>query len=307
VEGVQVFSPAVAAERWRGDAVFVVAIFHPLGANGMEARLAELRALGIQRVTTFLPLAWTLEKVLPHYGADLPSRILLHAEELKRVARLWGDETSRGVFRQQLAWRLRGDFSGTPEPSPEQYFPRDLVRPYEAEAFVDGGAFDGDTLRAAPWPLARVWAIEPDPVNIAKLKSHQRAGLVICETALGGESGSMRFNAAGTMASARASDGSVEVRISTLDGLLAKETPTFIKLDVEGDELAALEGGKNLLARTKPTVAVCLYHRPEDLWTIPLFLHKLLPDHRFFLRVHALDGFELVVYALPTNRWVQYA
>jgi hypothetical protein len=45
-----------------------------------------------------------------------------------------------------------------------------------------------------------------------------------------------------------------------------------------------------------------MYHRPGDLWEIPLFLSEALPGHRLSLRVHARDGFELVAYAVPPER-----
>jgi hypothetical protein len=48
-----------------------------------------------------------------------------------------------------------------------------------------------------------------------------------------------------------------------------------------------------MLKRVQPIVAVCVYHKPEDLWTIPLFLKEVLP----YLRAHARNGFELVAYA----------
>ena len=89
---------------------------------------------------------------------------------------------------------------------------------------------------------------------------------------------------------------------SLLDQVAAGERPTFIKLDVEGDELAALRGGRRTLEESQPVVAVCVYHRPEDLWSIPLFLHEALPAHSLFLRAHAWDGFELVAYAIPQAR-----
>jgi len=104
------------------------------------------------------------------------------------------------------------------------------------------------------------------------------------------------------MASARSDDGALEVPVETLDRLLQGEEPTFIKLDVEGDELRALQGAAGVLQRTRPIVAVCVYHRPADLWELPLFLRESLPHHRLYLRAHECDGFELVAYAVPLSR-----
>jgi FkbM family methyltransferase len=301
LEGIRVATPAAAAGGQGGEALFVVTTFLPTG-GGVRSRLDELAALGCRRTTSYLTLGWRYSGLLPHFGADLPSRILDHAGELERVAQLWSDDCSRETFRRQLCWRLRADFEGTPAPAPDQYFPRDILRPIPDEVFVDCGAFDGDTVRAAPWPFARILAIEPDPANAARLRCLDRAGIQLHEVLLGSVAGSARFDGRGTMASSRSETGAIEIPVVTLDELTAGDRPTFIKLDVEGDELAVLQGGRNTLEACGPVVAVCAYHRPEDLWTIPLFLHDALPAHRMFLRAHAWDGFELVVYAVPPWR-----
>src|ERR1019366_2631355 len=99
VEGVPVFSPAAAAGRWRGDALFVVTTFLPFG-GGVRSRLKELATLGCGQTTSFLPLGWRYDGVLPHFGADLPSRLLEHSGELDRVGAQWCDDLSRETFRQ---------------------------------------------------------------------------------------------------------------------------------------------------------------------------------------------------------------
>ena len=267
----------------------------------------ELAALGCRRATDFLQLAWKYEGILPHFGADLPSRLLANAGELGRVTDLWSDDTSRATFAQQIAWRLRAEFSGGSVPAPDQYFPRDILRPNPGESFVDGGAFDGDTLRGAPWTFGSVLAVEPDPSTAALLRSCGGPRLEVHEALLGSAAGSARFCGTGTMESRRSEAGALEVPVTTIDRLASGAQPTFIKLDVEGDELEALKGARETLGRCQPVAAsvFCLYHRPEDLWAIPLFLHKALPGHRLYLRAHAWDGFELVAYAVPAARCVQ--
>jgi FkbM family methyltransferase len=303
VDGIDVIAPASAAIKWRNDALFVVTIFLPNG-GGMKARIAELIGFGCRQITTFLPLGWTDSGMFPHFGADLPSRLLVEARDLRRVAALWSDKQSREIFRQQLGWRLQADFGSVSAPSTEQYFPKDLLVPDPQEVFVDGGAFDGDTLRAAPWPLASVHAIEPDPENATKIHTRIPMEITIHRVLLGRTIGSTRFDSRGTMASSRSETGGISIEVQTLDNLLIAERPSFIKLDVEGDELDALEGARKTLYRAQPVVAVCVYHRPEDLWKIPLFLDEVLPHHRKYLRAHAYDGFELVAYAIPKDRCV---
>jgi FkbM family methyltransferase len=72
----------------------------------------------------------------------------------------------------------------------------------------------------------------------------------------------------------------ITVEVSTLDEELARLTPQVVKIDVEGAELAALQGGRGLLARARPHVilehvaeAAALYDaRPDDVWDL---LHEL--------------------------------
>src|SRR5205814_3563609 len=42
----------------------------------------------------------------------------------------------------------------------------------------------------------------------------------------------------------------------------------FIKLDIEGAELQGLKGAEQILRKVKPKLALCVYHRLEDLFDI---------------------------------------
>jgi FkbM family methyltransferase len=303
IDGVEVLPPAEAAARFGSEATFVVTIFRGLGDEGMQAREHLLRELGCRRVMSFLPLAWSYaDDLLPYYGAALPSTILESAAELGDLAGAWGDAESRRVFSAQLRWRLRGDFSGMGPPASDQYFPRDLFTRRRDDVLVDAGAYDGDTLRAFGPNFARAWAVEPDPRNAARLRAMGDDRITVMECALGEGPAEAWFAAKGGVDSALSCAGDTPVRVESLDRLLPTERPTLLKLDIEGAEQAALRGARGLLARARPLVAACVYHRPDDLWQIPLFLREHLPDHRLFLRAHQNDGYELVAYAIPPER-----
>ncbi|MDR2260412.1 MAG: FkbM family methyltransferase [Azoarcus sp.] len=74
--------------------------------------------------------------------------------------------------------------------------------------------------------------------------------------------------------------------------------PNLIKMDIEGAEPEALMGAKNMIARHRPHLAICLYHRLDHLWRIPLMIHEWNLGYRFHMRQHA-PLFELVLYAYP--------
>jgi hypothetical protein len=87
----------------------------------------------------------------------------------------------------------------------------------------------------------------------------------------------------------------------TLDGLVTAneiERIDLIKLDVEGSELSALQGGHNSIRRWRPKLAISLYHRPEDFFSIPLWLDSLDCGYRFFIDHYSIHHEETVLYAI---------
>ena len=75
----------------------------------------------------------------------------------------------------------------------------------------------------------------------------------------------------------------------------------FIKMDIEGSELAALVGGERSIRRWKPKLAISLYHHPEEIFAIPLWIDSLECGYRFFLDHYSIHNEETVLYAVATN------
>ena len=89
-------------------------------------------------------------------------------------------------------------------------------------------------------------------------------------------------------------------RMIKLDSLLRHEKVSFIKMDIEGSELEALKGAQTIIKEQRPKMAICVYHKIEDLWKIPLFLHKINPEYKIYIRHHAKFWVsETVCYAIP--------
>ncbi len=160
--------------------------------------------------------------------------------------------------------------------------------------------------------FAQVLALEPDPANFAKLEAAVgllpaaiRAKIECQPVALAGASGTLYLDATGDASSSTtivSNARTVAVPAEPLDALLGSAVPTYIKLDIEGAEPDALLGAQSTIRTHAPVVAVCVYHRQDHLWTIPLMLRDWRDDYAFFLRPHNEEGWDLVCYAVPRAR-----
>jgi hypothetical protein len=90
------------------------------------------------------------------------------------------------------------------------------------------------------------------------------------------------------------------ISTTTIDRLVADHTiprVDFIKMDIEGSELEALQGAQQTLREFAPRLAISLYHRPEDFVSIPLWLDSLGCGYRFYLDHYSIHHEETVLYA----------
>ena len=89
------------------------------------------------------------------------------------------------------------------------------------------------------------------------------------------------------------------IRTAAIDDIVDKnDRVTFIKMDVEGAELESLKGARKLIKRDCPKLAVCIYHRPEDMITLPLYIKSLVPEYKLYLRSYSNSDNEMVLYAV---------
>ena len=78
---------------------------------------------------------------------------------------------------------------------------------------------------------------------------------------------------------------------------LKNENVGYIKMDIEGAEMDALIGAEKLIKEQKPVLGICLYHKFSDLWTIPLYIKKIVPEYKIYIRHHTDIYLETVCYA----------
>jgi hypothetical protein len=70
----------------------------------------------------------------------------------------------------------------------------------------------------------------------------------------------------------------------------------FIKLDVEGAELDSIRGARESILRFKPKLAISLYHKPNDIFELILYVKDKFPFYSLHLDHYTIHGEETVLY-----------
>jgi FkbM family methyltransferase len=263
-------------------------------------------------------LGWKYPDVmLPHYGVDLPHKVLAESLDVRRGFNLLSDARSRTEFLAQLRFRLFADLDALPHPDQEpQYLASGLYAPNHREVIVDGGAYDGDTLRsllASGRSFDQYVALEPDGANFAALERYVatlptsiQERVTALPLAAYSERKRMRIEESGSasavLVAATGPESPNDVQCVPLDEICAERRISFLKLDIEGAEPDAIRGACRVIARDRPIVAVCVYHRQNHLWSLPLLVQSMVDDYRYYLRPYNEEGWDLVCYAVPKER-----
>ena len=71
----------------------------------------------------------------------------------------------------------------------------------------------------------------------------------------------------------------------------------FIKMDIEGCELKALQGAVNTLKKYKPKLAIAAYHKYDDYHELAKFLNELDIGYKFYFASYTLGFTDTVIYA----------
>lgn len=179
---------------------------------------------------------------------------------------------------------------------------------------IDCGAYIGDSVEdvceAIPEKEIHYYAFEPLHENVVLMDKNDRFK-ELCkefktfEYGVGEKDEILRFGVndsnldGGRFISEDKSEDFSDVLsldIRSLDGLdLEVKGQLYIKMDIEGSELAALKGAKNLIEQKRPYLAICLYHRKNDYIEIPLYLKNSLNNYHFYLR----GGYHTILWAIP--------
>jgi len=96
------------------------------------------------------------------------------------------------------------------------------------------------------------------------------------------------------------SDEGPSVKTLNIDDFVIKykvKKIDYIKMDIEGCELDALEGAIKTLKKFRPKLAISVYHKDQDIYEIPLYLNSFNLGYKFFLDHFTIHREETVLFA----------
>lgn len=225
---------------------------------------------------------------------------------------LFADDLSKEVYLACLATHITRKPVKIPMcPRHEQYTPQEIPMSRGYSRFLYCGVSVGEmaSLFSRIGKVEELVCFEPDPnqfqLTNAWLSEYQhevadRVTVIPC--AVYSSDGIEPFTFSDTSFGSRIlASGNSWVQAVAIDHILPKFNPTIVTMDIEGAELEALKGAEQTIRSSKPDLAICVYHSPAHLWEIPLFIHELGLDYKFYLRNYTSLVGETVLYATVSN------
>ncbi len=245
-----------------------------------------------------------------YYEKNFEVSNYLDKNKIELVSSFLKDEDSRKIFNGLVRYRQTLNPEFLFESEYEHYFnPKVHIEPFDI--IFDGGAWQGDTALKFSNKAndCKIYAFEPENSNFQKLveniKIEKKINIYPVNIGIWSKEDELIFNLDDSDSGSHSLNlnrGNKQIiQVNSLDNFFQKselDNINFIKLDIEGSEIQALLGAKNIISKFKPKLAISIYHKPEDLWEIPLLIKSINPSYKLYMGHHSFSFFETVVYAI---------
>ena len=153
--------------------------------------------------------------------------------------------------------------------------------------------------------IKKYHAFEPDKLTVKKLQNTvqvlEKEDIVeIHNVGLSDENTVAKFCTSGDFATSHhiSENGEAAVDVRRLDDMgLSVVGKACLKMDIEGCEMKALMGARQFIERHEPELAICVYHKANDIFRIPEFIKSINPKYQCILR----GGVHMVCYATTSG------
>lgn len=279
------------------DAVSNPAILVCVGSEGAgESICRQLLSLGFEKSQIHIMNEYFYWQTRKYLASNI--------EKYKQAYQLLDDAFSKTVYLE----KMRKDFllssiSEIVSPDKEEYFDEKIILT-DDEMFIDCGGFDGDTalhfIGQCDGHYRGIVIFEPEQCKkevIAKRMGDYPYELY--QVGVWSKSAKLRFDARGTSSSHITEwGGGCVIETIALDETVYDKRPTYIKMDIEGAEQEALKGCRKIIQDYKPKLAICIYHKSDDLFEIPIMIKEMNPEYKLYVRQYADAWYDTVLYAV---------
>ncbi len=173
---------------------------------------------------------------------------------------------------------------------------------------LDCGAYTGNTsiyFSQKIGATGHVYGFEPSEDIFTRYAAHvaNYDNITPFHTAVSNVTGHISFSADNAPDSHITDAGKKVPSIAIDDFVTNTNLPkvNFIKMDIEGAEEAALNGARNTIKKYRPHMAISIYHKNEDIYTLPALIHSIYPGYTFYLRHYSNEIYETVLYCQPSD------
>lgn len=230
---------------------------------------------------------------VPVIGTEIFDETFLkkHKEELDFAYSLMADDFSKEIFSGYVNFLYGGELSLLKDitTSEEEAF-RNILNLSEDETYVDIGAYRGDTvdtfLNYCGGKYNEIICAEPDTKTFKKLTEHCKnlenfKAFNVAVTDTDGEVGFSQVHGRQS-----AIGGDKPTPSLSLNTLCKDAQPSYIKIDSEGCEKIILSHGASVLTEYSPKLNVAVYHKSEDVFSLPILINQINPNYKIHLRHH---------------------
>ena len=291
--GKRVLSFSEAKEKYGDFVIIVTFAVHDDKTMNFISELSDNFELYAPTVSVVDGIPFTLE-----FFKD-------NEENFRLAFDMLSDDKSREDYLNILRFKLSGDVKFLIKAHSEKMKLYEDVLPLsDNETIMDLGAYDGDTIRefltVTGGRYNKIFAFEPDEKNFRKLERKTEALENLIRLNIGAwDKKETLYFAKKSGRNSRLEDGGVPVEFNSVDNIADSEI-TFIKMDIEGAELKALDGAKNTIEKYRPKLYVCAYHRNEDMFSLPFKIKELFDGYKIYFRQHPyIPAWESNFYAIP--------
>lgn len=239
--------------------------------------------------------------------------MLSRFEEFLALERHWQDNFSRQAYYYTLAAFISmnheyfafhcGDYR-------QRYFSADINLNLGSDTvYADCGSHDGQEVLIfadrVQHRFKAVHAFEPDHTNFIKLAGninryiaqHGDQPIYCHELGVFNQNGYLHAEGydSGVTISEQAAGAGAGLHVCRLDDML--EELGHLRLEIEGAELEALQGARQLILKHRPTMTVSAYHKATDFPDLLKWIEETGLDYKLALRHQSLEPGVLCIYA----------